>query len=818
MKVLKFGGSSVGNPERIKTVVGLIVEAAKVSKITVVISAFQGVTDQLLKVSKLACAGAAWEAALAEIKKKHISYVEELSKHIKTGLNPVFINLEERFKELADLLHGIALLKQCSPRAEDTVVAFGELLSCSIIAAYGKALGHSFAFVDARELICTDATYNNARVDFEKTNVKIQSYCKDLEETPIITGFIGRAPDGSTTTLGRSGSDYTASIVGAALDVSVIEIWTDVDGVMTADPRMVQGAFVLPKISYQEAMEMAHFGAKVIHPQTVQPAVVKKIPLLIKNTFNPDAPGTLISEETTEDGLIVKGITSIDDCVLVTVEGAFMIGTIGSAVRVLKAFANKRVNIMLMTQSSSEYTICLGIKKQDVDDALRGLREEFVSEMQMGQVSFHVREERAIIAVVGDGMKGKPGVAGKLFQTLGADDVNIDAIAQDGSERSISMVIDAGQKMQALQAIHDGFYKKEKTVHLVVLGCGGVGATLLERICTTNETLLAQGVRVLVCGIADSKHMLIDRKGIELATWREQLKQSPTPSKVDELAWELERYKFTNTVVVDCTASEEVAKQYVHFVKAGAHVVSANKKGNAVSMHDYTLLRTELAAQQKHFLYETNVGGGLPLLSSLRRLLESGDTITSIEAVLSGTLSYLMNTYDGSVPWSELVAQAQKEGLTEPDPRDDLFGMDVARKLLIIVRELGAELEMQDIVVEGLVPPQCATVPKEKFLGELAKCDGDVVARLKAAQANKKLFRFVARYEKREGKPTCHVGLEEVAEDHALSRLRGTDNMLIVTSALYNKTPLVIQGPGAGRDVTAAGVLADIMKLTKYLV
>jgi len=807
----------VGNPDRIKTVVHLIAKAATDSSVAVVISAFQGVTDQLLRVAKLASNGEEYQALLSEISAKHVSTAEALFAETVPGT--VSVTLHERFKELGDLLHGIALLKECSPRAQDAVISFGEQLSCMIIAAYGKSLGHPFVFVDARTMIVTDATYGNAKVDFARTDEAIVKVLGEtvpgaVSQIPIITGFIAQALDGSTTTLGRSGSDYTASIVGAALDAEMIEIWTDVDGVMTADPRVVPQAFVLPKISYEEAMELSHFGAKVIHPQTVQPAVEKKIPLLIKNTFDSGAPGTLISKDTTDGGLVVKGIAAIDDCVLVIVEGAFMIGTTGSAVRVVKALAGKKVNVILMTQGSSEYTICLAVKKHDVDRALEGLHDEFAGELAGGQVAFSTRDSQAILAVVGDGMKGKPGVAGKLFQTLGADDVNVNAIAQGGSERSISLVIDAGQKTQAMLAIHDGFYSKEKIVHLFVLGCGGVGGTLLERICEKREELLGQGVRLLVCGISDSKRLLVDRKGIDLVQWRELLKGSSLVSSYDGLAAELERYRFANTVVVDCTASEEVAKRYADLVSAGAHIVSANKKGNAVPMADYKALRVALADHQKHFLYETNVGGGLPLLSTLRRLLASGDTITSIEAVLSGTLSYLMNTYDGTVPWSELVGRAQAEGLTEPDPRDDLSGTDVARKLLIIARELGVALEMNDIVVEELVPPPCAGVPKEKFLEELAKCDGDVANRLKAAQVKKKLFRFVARYEQAK----CHVGLEEVGEECALARLRGTDNMLIVTSALYNKTPLVIQGPGAGRDVTAAGVLADIMKLAGYLV
>ncbi|MBI5448786.1 bifunctional aspartate kinase/homoserine dehydrogenase I [Candidatus Gottesmanbacteria bacterium] len=810
MKVIKFGGSSVGNPERIKTVVGLIADAARNNHIAVVISAFQGVTDSLLKAFGFASRGENWQTTFNEISDKHFEFVKQLlgdSTESKMSL------LSRQLEKLSSLLSEVALLKDSSLKAQDAVVGFGEIFSCSVISLYGKSLDLPFEFVDARELIRTDNNYGNARVDFMETNKRIKAFFASKKDVPIITGFIARTSSGSTTTLGRSGSDYTASIIGAALDVSLIEIWTDVDGVMTADPRVVPDAFVLPKISYEEAMEMSYFGAKVIHPQTVQPAVIKNIPLLIKNTFNPEAPGTLISKDTTDSGLTVKGIAAIDDCALITVEGAFMIGMAGSARRVLQAFAKKQVNVILMTQGSSEYTICLGVRRIDVAKALQGLNEEFKSELEMKQVSFIVRENQAIIAVVGDGMKGRPGVAGKLFQTLGATGMNIDAIAQGGSERNISVVIDAGQKIQALRSVHDSFYKKEKVVRLVVLGSGGVGGALLERIRVAHDKLLSHGVRIFVCAVANSKNVVINWDGIDLSSWREELEKATTTSDINELVRELESRRYNNTVVVDCTAEEEVATRYIQFMRTGAHVVSANKKGNIGTMAGYLELRAEGASLQRDFLYETNVGGGLPIISSVRRLLDSGDRIKTIEAVLSGTLSYLLNTYDGSVPWSELVQRAKSEGITEPDPRDDLSGVDVARKLLILAREIGLSIELSQISVESLVPEDCLTVPGDDLFMCLSKHDDEFRIRYKEAAGKNLLLRYVAKYEA----GAFSVKLAEVPESHPLARLHGTDNMFILTSALYDKTPLVIQGPGAGRDVTAAGVLADIIKLTKYL-
>lgn len=801
MKVIKFGGSSVGTPERIKTVVGLIMKAASEDKVAVVISAFQGVTDNLLKVFKLASSLGDWQTGLEELKTKHLEFGETLLGKDGTGSTLV----EKRFDELTKLLSETARTKDNSLRSQDAVIGYGELLSCSIISEYGKALGYPFQFVDARGLVKTDSTYSNARVNFRETNKLIRDYFSTNNNVTIITGFIGQASDGSTTTLGRSGSDYTASIFGAALDVSIIEIWTDVSGVMTADPRVVPEAFVLPRISYEEAMEMSYFGAKVIHPQTVQPAVVKNIPLLIKNTFEPDAPGTIISKDTTDDGLIVKGIAAIDNCSLVIVEGAFMIGIVGSAARVLKAFSNKKVNVILMTQGSSEYTICLGIKKDDVAMALSGLEEEFKVELEEKEISFNVRENQCIVAVVGDGMKGKTGVAGKLFQTLGARGINIDAIAQGGSERNISVVIDASEKVRAMRAIHDAFYKKEKTAHLILFGHGGVGGAFIERIRTNRN----KGTNIILNGIIDSKKMLVSWEGIDLSSWNKELQEKGIASNIEELLEEVKSHKTDNVIVVDCTASEDIPSRYIDFIRAGAHIVSANKKGNIVSMSDYSLLREALSRYNKCFFYETNVGGGLPILSSLRRLLDSGDKVESIEAVLSGTLSYLMNSYDGSTPWSELVLRAKDNGLTEPDPRDDLSGMDVARKLLILVRELGCSAELGDIEVESLVPEECKKMSKEEFMKNLHKYDGNMVERFDHARLKGALLRYVARYIDNK----LSVKLEEVLNDHPLAHLRGTDNVFVLRSALYNKTPLIIQGPGAGREVTAAGVLADIIKV-----
>lgn len=809
MRVLKFGGSSVGTPDRVKNVVSLISEAAKGNSIVVVISAFRGVTDQLIMAAKLAGTGGDYLAVVDATRAKHIDFIESL--FTTSEQKEILANIDERFKELKDLLHSSALLKEESPREHDAVISFGEILSCSIIASYGKSIALPFAFYDARELITTDDAYGNARVDFEKTNKTISEVLGKIVSIPIVTGFIARAPDGSTTTLGRSGSDYTASIVGAALDAECIEIWTDVDGVMTADPCLVPDAFVLPKISYEEAMEMSHFGAKVIHPQTVQPAVIKKIPLLIKNTFNPTVPGTIISEETTNHGMLAKGIAVIDQCALIVVSGAFMIGTAGSAVRVLEALARKKVNVIIMSQGSSEYTICLGVKSEAVPQALAGLNEEFKIELGSRQMSFAVRDNQAVIAVVGDGMKGKPGVAGKLFQTLGASGVNIDAIAQGGSERNISLVVSAEQKLQAMLAIHEAFFSKIKTVQLLILGCGGVGGTLLERINEGQDILVEQNIKIVVLGIADSKHLLLDQRGIDLSSWRAQLGTAAEASEKTTLLHCIQKAHGAHAIVVDCTSSADVASWYPDIVRAGAHIVAANKKSNSATMEEYRLLRKELSGHTRHFLYETNVGGGLPILSTVRRLLTSGDTITHLEAVLSGTLSYLMNTYDGTVPWSELVQKAQAEGITEPDPRDDLSGMDVARKLLILVREMGEPIELSDITVESLVPEDCVAVSKENFITALAGHDAEFAKRYTEAKDKGLMLRFVAEY--RAGKIT--VGMREVSRAHALARLSGTDNMVIITSDLYNKTPLVIQGPGAGRDVTAAGVLADIIKLSQ---
>jgi aspartokinase/homoserine dehydrogenase 1 len=818
MRILKFGGSSLATADCIRQVSKIILEHTRREPAVIVVSAFQGVTNELLECARLAEKGdARWETVWRQIVARHRSTIDRL---MGKGRSASFQRkLAPLFEDLHDALHGVQLLNHAPPRARDLVASFGERLSASIIASY---LNESRAarFVDARELIFTDDNFTGANVTFPTTNRAIRRYfarfLRSSRRAPIsvVTGFIASTTDGQTTTLGRDGSDYTAAILGAALNASAIEIWTDVDGVLSADPNHVPAAFTLPRISYEEAMELSYFGAKVLHSGAIAPAVARGIPILIKNTFQSSEPGTLIARGRGDGEQVVKGISSIGGVTLLNLRGLSMVGVPGIAERLFRALASRRVNVILISQASSEHTICFAVRAIDSSVAVAAVRHEFRFEFQHQLISLDEKPDQAIVAVVGDGMKGHPGVSGKIFGSLGRRNINITAIAQGASERNISFVVDAPQQARALNIIHEAFFEIRKRLALIVIGAGHIGAALLEQLRTQRTYLLARGLDVTVVGLANSKKFVLDSRGIDLACWRQRLSASRRKMNCQLLAREISKLELTDAAIVDCTAAESVVAAYPDFVRANLHIITPNKRANVLPRSQYAALMELLQSRQKYFLDEANVGAGLPIMSTIRDLIASGDVIKEIEGIFSGTLSYLFNNFDGSVPFSALVKDAWRRGLTEPDPRDDLSGQDVARKLLILARQTGLRLDIADVDVETLVPQKLARGPfSERFFTALVRFDDEMAARLKRARSHNAVLRYVGSL----AGGRARARIQEFRRDHPIAMTKGSDNIIAFNTKRYSQTPLVIQGPGAGPDVTAMGVFSDILKLLHYL-
>ncbi len=818
MKVLKFGGSSVGNSERIDNVIKILDKyyLSKKEKIAVVFSAFQGVTDKLIEIGNIAYKrNSDFKPELQKLIKRHISVIRDLNS--AANAKKIIKTVTPLFDDLSEMVHGIYLVRELSDRTMDYLVSFGERLSNTIISETMNNKGFATEYLDSSKLIKTDKNFGYAKVNFAKTNNNISEYFSKHKKTQIITGFIASTDENEISTLGRGGSDYTASIYGAALNASEIVIWTDVDGILTADPRKVRESFPLKAVTYEEAMEMSHFGAKVIHPPTMSPALKKKIKIRIKNTFNPDFPGTVILERESSIQFNMKGISSIDDISLIRVQGSGMVGVTGIASRMFGALARKNINIMLITQASSEHSICFVVLPKLGDDAKQAIQEEFKYEIREGQIGeVIVENDLSVIAVVGEDMKQTPGISGKVFQALGKNGINIHAIAQGSSELNISLVIPRSCLSKALNVLHDDlFVSQQQTLNIFMAGPGLVGSELLNLFNRQYEFIKKKyKTKIKVIGLANSKKMVFNDSGIEVKTWKKALTASKVksdPAKFIETIAELNR---PNSIFVDCTALPVYVPYYKQILNLPVSIVTPNKIANSGKQKDFTELKEISCKNNVQFRYGTNVGAALPIINTLRDLINNGDEIVRIEGVLSGTLSYIFNSLDDSKRFSDIVVKAKESGYTEPDPRDDLTGLDVARKLLILIRESTVDFEMSKIKVENLVPAKARKVKSvTDFIKILKSNDESFGKRLsKAADKGKKLC-YIARYEKGKAK----VGIEEIDMNHPFYNLSGTDNIVAFTTKNYSDKPLVIQGPGAGADYTAFGVFVDIMRISNYL-
>ena len=805
MKILKFGGTSVGSHENVRKI-GEIVKGQN-TPVIVVVSALSSITDQLLLTARTTAEGSEFTTGLSAIRTRH----EEMAGQLFAGeqLESVLAKLHPYFEELEKIFQGVSLIYELTPKTLDKIVGFGERMSSLLISEFLDA-----ELIDSAAVIKTDENFGRAYVDLDKTYELIAARCGKLKGLAVAPGFIASSSNGVMTTLGRGGSDYTAALFAAALDVEKLEIWTDVDGFMTADPRVISKAYPIPSLTYSEAMELSHFGAKVIYPPTILPVYKKGIPVQIKNTMSPEAEGTLIGTEDSDwKDRPIKGISSMSGITLITVQGLGMIGVTGISARIFGVLARKEINVILISQASSENSISFAIDSGCAEAAREGIEEEFMTEIASGRISkITVEENLSIVAIVGEHMKHSAGIAGKLFHTIGKNGINVVAIAQGASEQNISWVVKHSDLRKTLNVVHESFFLSPYIeLNIFLVGIGTVGRDLLKQIELQQPRLMRDHrLKIKLAGVANSRKMYFDRDGIKICDVEELLKSSEEKSNMSAFCQRMIDLNMFNSVFVDCTANAEIAEHYFHIVDNFISVVAANKVAASSSFERYKKLKDTASKKGVKFLFETNVGAGLPLISTINDLQRSGDRILRIEAVLSGTLNFIFNTLSEEIPLSRAIRMAKEQGYSEPDPRIDLSGIDVVRKLVILARESGYEIEKEDVKMEPFIPQKYFDGTLEEFWNTISEMDEEFEQRRKELVANNQRWRFVGKFENGQ----AGVALRVVDASHPFFDLEGSNNIVLLTSERYNEFPMQIKGYGAGAAVTAAGVFADLIKVS----
>ncbi len=821
MQVLKFGGTSVANAENIKKVIDIVADAIKKEPAIVVVSALGGITDLLLDAATLAAEGnESYIEKLNLIEQRHKDCITNLVK--EAAQLPLLQMLDKASTEMSNLCDGLFMLGELTLRSKDKIASYGEKLSSQIIAAAFLDKGIEATWKDSRDLIVTNSSFGSAAVDFSTTNEKIKEYIKSTrKELYLFPGFIAADKNGITTTLGRGGSDYTAAIIAAAINANNLEIWTDVSGMMTADPRLSNNAKIIPQISYQEAMELSHFGAKVIYPPTIQPVMSKNIPVWIKNTFAPEDNGTVISNDLqsfphakTESQNIVRGISSINNICLLTLEGSGMIGIPGFSKRLFESLSNEKINVILITQSSSEHSITVAIDDNLSQKATQAVDAAFANEIALQKVEpLKIEKALSIVALVGENMRNHTGVSGRMFSAMGRNGINIRAIAQGSSEKNISAVIQTSDVRKTINVLHEEFFETTyKQVNVFLAGVGNVGGKLLAQLQQQSHFLQEKlHLNIRLTGVINSTRMLIDESGIDINNWKNLLNDGAR-ADLHQFIENIHTLNLRNTVFVDITANDTVAAVYDKLLQKSIAVVACNKVAASSNYASYKKLKDLSREFNAHFLFETNVGAGLPIIGTINDLMHSGDRIHKIEAVLSGTLNFVFNHYDGKKKFAEVVKQAQDEGYTEPDPRLDLGGTDVMRKIMILARESGEKIEMDSIVNNSFMPEACMQGTVEDFYAAMLLHEDHFKKLFEEAQAKGNILKFVASFEN--GKAA--VGLQHINPQNDLYHLYGKDNVVLFYTDRYKDQPLVIKGAGAGAEVTASGVFADIIRASKF--